>query len=148
MLGLAMLLLFPLALEAQSARGWTDEQHAIAELIERTAAANNQGNVEAWVALFTDDAVYMAPGTPPVTTRQGLREVAEAGFRHRADIEIEPVEIVVNGSWAYARNRVRGTVVVQPSGDVVDVDVKQIAIYRRTESGEWRIARLISNSNS
>lgn len=148
-LALALILLSPLLLHGQTGEEeWTGDQRAVAELIERTAAANNAGDVEAWVALFTGDAVYMPPGSPAVTTREGLVEVAEAGFRHRAEIRIEPVEIVVTGPWAYARNRVRGTVEVAGSGEVVDVDVKQIGIYRRTASGAWRIARLISNANS
>jgi hypothetical protein len=33
------------------------------------------------VALFADDFVYLAPGAPEVTTKGGLKEVAEAGFR-------------------------------------------------------------------
>lgn len=145
---IALVLLSPLPLVAQTGPAWTGEQSAIVDLIRRTAEANNAGDVDAWVALFDDDAVYMAPGAPAVTTRRGLREVAEAGFRHRADIDIEPVEIVVTGPWAYARNRVTGTVEVHPTGEVVTVDVKQVVIYRRAESGDWRIARLISNSNS
>lgn len=135
-------------LDAQESPRWTGEQQAIAELVRRTAAANNAGDVEAWVGLFAEDAVYMPPGSPPVTTRGGLVEVAEAGFRHAAAIEIEPVEIVVSGRWAFARNRVRGTVEVDPSGEVVEVDVKQLVIYRRTASGAWRIARMMSNSDS
>jgi uncharacterized protein (TIGR02246 family) len=143
-----VMLLVPHAIQAQTERSWSEEQGPIADLIQRTADANNAGDAEAWVALFTDDFVYMAPGAPEATTKAGLREVAEAGFRHQADIHIIPLEIAVTGSWAYARSRVGGTVVVQPSGEVVNVDVKQIVIYRRDAAGAWRIARLISNSNS
>lgn len=144
----ALLLLPPSALLAQTGEGWSEEQRPIADLIQRTAAANNTGDVEAWVSLFADDAVYMPPGAPAVTTKQGLVEIARAGFLNRADIEIEPIEIVVTGPWAFARTRVRGTVDLHTSGDTMAIDMKQIAIYRRTDSGEWRIARLINNSNS
>ncbi|HVS02481.1 MAG TPA: nuclear transport factor 2 family protein [Thermoanaerobaculia bacterium] len=120
---------------------------AIRALIERTERANNAGDVEGWVALFADDAVYMPPGSPPVTTREGLTDVARAGFRHRAAIHIEPLEIEVAGDWAFARSAVTGTVQLHGSGEVVEVDVKQIVIYRRSAGGEWKIARLITNSN-
>ena len=143
-----LMLVAPPAVQGQTGGSWSEEQKAIADLVQRTAEANNAGDVEAWVALFADDAVYMAPGAPAVTTTQGLREVAEAGFRHQADIRIVPLEITVTGSWAFARNSVGGTVVVHPSGEVVDIDVKQVVIYHREGAGEWRIARLISNSNS
>ena len=124
-----------------------DAQVAIRTLIQRTAKANNAGAVEAWVDLFAPDAVYMAPGAPSVTTREGLLEVARAGFRHHASIDIEPLEIRVFGDWAFARTRVSGSVRLQGTGEVVSVDVKEIVIYRRGEDGDWKIARLISNSN-
>jgi uncharacterized protein (TIGR02246 family) len=133
---------------AQAARTWDHDQQKIADLIERVEAANNAGDVEGWVSFFSDDAVYMPPGVPPVTTRAGLIEIAQAGFRHRASIDIEPVEIQVFGTWAFARSRVTGTVKLAGSGETVLVDVKQLVIYRRNDAGNWQIARLINNSNS
>ena len=61
---------------------------------------------------------------------------------------MEPLEIEVCGDWAFARNRVTGTVTLQRSREVVPVDVKQIVIYTRGADGAWRIARMISNSNT
>ena len=143
----ALLFIGPLPLQAQ-ATPWTPEQRAIVALIHETAEANNAGDVQAWVSLFADDFVYLPPASPAVSTREALVEIAEAGFRHQADISIDPVEVQVIGSWAFARTRVTGTVTVNPSGEVITVDSKQIVIYRRVDSGAWRIARLISNSNS
>lgn len=144
LLAFALLLLSIASAYAQPATH--DDHAAIRAVIQQTEAANNAGDVDAWVALFADDAVYMAPGAPAVTTRAGLIDVARAGFVHEADIRITPDEIEVMGDWAFARSHVTGTVVVHGSGEVVDVDVKQIAIYRKGEDG-WKIARLITNSN-
>ena len=121
---------------------------AIEGLIDAVEAANNAGDVERWVSYFTADAVYMAPGAPAVTTREGLIEVAEAGFRHDAAIQIEPLEIRVCGDWAFARNEVTGSVTLEKSREVVAVDVKQIVVYSRDDDGIWKIARMISNSNT
>jgi uncharacterized protein (TIGR02246 family) len=132
---------------AQDAGPWTDDQRAIIDVMERTEEANNAGDVDAWVALFAADAVYMPPGVAAVTTREGLVDVAEAGFRHQADIDIRPLEVVLAGDWAFARTAVSGTVTVNPTGEVVQVDSKQLVVYRRDEDGRWRIARLITNRN-
>jgi uncharacterized protein (TIGR02246 family) len=131
---------------AQVTSGPDEDIAAIASLIKAVEAANNAGDVEAWVALFTEDAVYMPPGVPAVTTRPELVEIARAGFVHDAAIDIEALEIHVMGDWAFARTRVGGTVTLDGSGDVITIDVKQIAIYRREAAG-WRIARLINNAN-
>lgn len=138
--------LFAPSAAAQTSSGPAEDVRAIEALIAAVEAANNAGDVDAWVALFTHDAVYMPPGTPAVTTREGLVDVARAGFVHDAEVAIEPLEIHVLGDWAFARTGVAGTVTLDGSGDVVSIDVKQIVLYRR-EKGAWRIARMITNSN-
>jgi uncharacterized protein (TIGR02246 family) len=141
----AVLLAAP-GVAAQSASGPAEDVAAIRELIDATRNANNAGDVDAWVSLFAEDAVYMPPGAPATTTRAALVEVARAGFVHAAAIELRPAEIRVRGDWAFARNHVVGQVTLDGSGEVITIDVKQIVIYRR-EHGEWRIARMIGNSN-
>jgi uncharacterized protein (TIGR02246 family) len=125
------------------------DEAAIRDLIRQTAAFNNQADSLGWVSLFDDEAVYMAPDMPAVTTEAGLRNVASAGFGdYQADVSIEPVEIVILGDWAFARSLVTGTVVPRAGGQVIPVDMKQLVLYRRQADGSWKIARLMINSNS
>ena len=127
--------------------GPPEDVRAVRKLVAANAQANNAGDVDGWVALFAPDFVYMAPGMPAVTTRAELIEVGRAGFRHRANIRIEPLETHVAGDWAYTRNAVGGTVTLADSGEVVTIDLKQLAIFARGTDGRWRIARLITNAN-
>jgi uncharacterized protein (TIGR02246 family) len=121
---------------------------AIRALLERSADANNAGDIAGWVALFADDAVYMPDNSPPITTRNDLERVAVSGFgRYRNNIRIEPVEIVLLGDWAFAQAHVTGNAVPRGSGNPVVVDRKEIVLFRRQADGNWRIARLIGNSN-
>jgi uncharacterized protein (TIGR02246 family) len=125
-----------------------DQVGAIREVIERTRAVNNASDVEGWVALFEDDAVYMPAGQPAVTSRDDLRAIASAGFSSwRSDIRITTDEIVVMGDWAFARARVTGTATPTGVGVPVSIDLKEIVIYRQQPDGAWKIARLISNTN-
>jgi ketosteroid isomerase-like protein len=73
-------------------------------------------------------------------------EVARAGFRNRASIAVEPVEIEICGDWAFVRTLVTGTVKLHGSGETVSVNVKQLEILRRQQDG-WRIARLMMNGD-
>ena len=121
---------------------------AIRALLERSADANNAGDVAGWVELFADDAVYMPDNSPPITTRDDLERVAVSGFgRYRNNIRIEPVEIVLLGDWAFAQVHVTGNAVPRGDGNPVVVDMKEIALFRRQADGTWKIARLIGNSN-
>ena len=110
---------------------------------------NNVGDVEGWVALFEKGAVYMAAGQPAVTTREGLRDVAQAGFSSwRSNIQITPDEIVLSGDWAFARSHISGSVAPIAGGESIQIDMKQIVLYHRQPDGGWKIARLIGNSNT
>jgi uncharacterized protein (TIGR02246 family) len=125
------------------------DEAAIRDLIQQTAAFNNQADSLGWVSLFDDEAVYMAPDMPAVTTEAGLRSAASSGFGdYQADVSIEPREIVILGDWAFARSTVTGTVTARADGEVIPVDVKQLVLYRRQADGSWKIARLMINSNS
>ena len=123
------------------------DEAAIRAAIERLEAANNEGDVDAWVGLFADDFVYMPPGSPAVTSRDALADVAKAGFRNRADIEIVPVEIVVCGDWAFARSEVNGSVKLHTSGETIAISVKEILLLRNDGAKGWRVARLMVNGN-
>lgn len=145
--------LLPLALVfLSSCAGSADPQadaQAIRGIIERTQTMNNEGDIDGWTDLFEEGAVYMPPGQPAVTTREGLREVARAGFtRWRSQIRIAPDEIVPSGDWAFARSHVTGTTTPAAGGDPIAIDLKQIVVYHRQADGGWKIARLIGNSNS
>ena len=120
---------------------------AVRALIEKMERANNDGDVEAWVGSFDDPAWYLPAFGEAVTTQAGLREIAELGFSSwRSTISIEPKSIRVHQDWADAYSEVRG-ISVSPSGeDTVAVNVKQLAVYRRTGDG-WRISRMIINTN-
>lgn len=124
------------------------DEAAIREIIRQTAAANNAADTLGWVAFFEEGAVYMPPGSPEVTTREGLMEAAAAGFGgYAAAVTITPSEIVISGDWAFARSQVTGTVTPRTGGEPIPVNVKQLAIYHRQPNGAWRIARLMNNSN-
>lgn len=144
-----LLLLAALALPACAGRADpTEDEAAIRDVIARTEATNNAGDVEGWVALFAPGAVYMPPGQPAVTTVEGLREAGRAGFSSwKSAIRIEPAEIVTSGDWGFARSLVRGTATPVAGGDPIRIDVKQLVVYHRQAGGEWLIARLITNSN-
>ena len=123
------------------------DEAAILDLITQAEVANNAADTLGWVALFSSDAVYMAPGMQEVTSREGLIQVAETGFgRYSVQISTEPKEIVVMGDWAFARSRVTGTANPRAGGEQSAIDVKQLVVYQRTEDG-WKIARMMNNSN-
>jgi len=124
------------------------DKEAIQALISKVEAANNAGDVDTWVSCFAPTFAYMPPNLPPVTDRDSLIELARAGFRNHASIRISPLEIHVYNDWAFARSHVGGSVELFDSGKILELDLKQLAVYRRDSQGTWQITHLMINSNS
>jgi uncharacterized protein (TIGR02246 family) len=124
------------------------DRAAIRTFIERATNVNRSGDAAAWVAQFAEGAVYMPANGPEVSTRSGLQAVAERNFaQFLPQITITPIEVEVFGDWAFARTTVTGTLQPKAGGDVVTLDLKEIAVYRRQQDGGWKLWRLIGNSN-
>ena len=121
---------------------------AIETLISRATQINNDGDFEAWADLFDEKGIYMPSNAPEITTHEGLVADCKADFdEFKYDIIITPVEINILGEWAFSRTTVTGTMTNKASGESSKIDVKEIAIYKRQTNGEWKLWRLIGNSN-
>ncbi|MFQ6127238.1 MAG: YybH family protein [Candidatus Heimdallarchaeota archaeon] len=121
---------------------------AIETFISRATQINNDGDFEAWADLFDEKGIFMPSNAPEITTHEGLVADCKADFdEFKYDIIITPVEINILGEWAFSRTTVTGTMTNKASGESSKIDVKEIAIYKRQTNGEWKLWRLIGNSN-
>jgi steroid delta-isomerase-like uncharacterized protein/uncharacterized protein (TIGR02246 family) len=101
----------------------------------------NAGDADGVAALYADDGVVMAPGTPAVVGRAAIRDYIEsdietskaAGLTFKGD---EVTEGAVDGDTAWTKG---GFSVVDASGAQVSTG-KFLTVYRRT-SGQWLILR-------
>lgn len=110
--------------------------------------AVNAGDVEANLAGFTDDQVYMPPNRSPVRGKSDLETLIRAGLESfSVNIEMEAEETVVSGDWAFQWGFLRGEMRQRDGGENVTMDWKFMYVYRRQPDGSWKIARDIYNSN-
>jgi uncharacterized protein (TIGR02246 family) len=148
---LAAALILVTACSQQTSRanpGTEADKDAIRALLAEASAAHRAGDPERWTALFTDDVVIMSPDRPAITGRQAVAQLGREQFaKFRSTADIKPVEIEVCGDWAFARTAVTGAFTPKDGSAPMDLDYKEIAIYRRQPDGRWKVARLIGNSN-
>lgn len=99
----------------------------------------------AWVYLYTEDAVFVAPGAPAVQGRAALLEMAQA-MKPLSSISIKPIRtegsgrlavVYAHGSWVSGR--------VPGAGSVSNVRV--IIVWRKEADGQWRIAQEMLNAD-
>lgn len=121
----------------------------IDEIWTQYAATLNTGDVDRWVALWTDDGVQMPPDEPPVIGKDRIRTRNQAvldkfTFNMR---EINNQEVSVVGGWAFARGIFTATLTPKEGGESLSVDGKFMTILQRQADGSWKIHRDIFNSN-
>jgi len=119
----------------------SQDQREIRDLVAAWMAATKSGDVDAVLAMMTDDAVFLSAGRPPMSKDEfaaAARKMAQPGgprFDGRNDIR----EIVVAGDLAYLRGDL--TVEVTPPDGAPFVRTGPVLTIFRREAGRWRLAR-------
>ena len=126
----------------------TGDEESIQRLIQRRVIVTNRGDAHAFTKLFTPDAVIMPTNRANIVGARNIKQW-ESAFAEEYDIETDLTieEIETLGDWAYVRLRVSGSLTPRLGGDPVPVNGKELAVLHRGKNGNWRIARLMGNSN-
>jgi ketosteroid isomerase-like protein len=94
------------------------------------------------------EGLLLPEGAPTVAGTDSLQGWARRFFdTYESRIAVEPIEIEVAGDFAFARDRISGTLTPKAGGAPVDLQAKELAIFRRQADGSWKVARLIYNSD-
>jgi uncharacterized protein (TIGR02246 family) len=119
----------------------TNDEREIRELVAAWMSATRAGDVDAVLALMTEDALFLSAGRPPMGRDQfaaASREMAKPGGP-RFDGRNEIREIVVDGDLAFVRGDL--TVEVTPPTGAPFVRTGPVLTVFRRERGRWRLAR-------
>jgi len=118
-----------------------DEQE-IRQLVATWMAASKAGDAETVLSLIADDAVFLAPGQPPMRKADfAAAASAQSGpDAPQIDGTSEIQEIKVLGDWAFMRTTL--TVVVTPPGSAQAVTRAghTLSILQK-KNGKWLLAR-------
>jgi uncharacterized protein (TIGR02246 family) len=111
-------------------------------------AAYTAGDVDGVAALYADDAVISAPGSPPARGSADIREALakDIGASSKGGFTLVPspsAEVGVSGDLGYIWNTFK---VTDKSGATVDAG-KYLTLAARKD-GKWRIIRDIWNSDT
>jgi uncharacterized protein (TIGR02246 family) len=99
---------------------------------------------QAWVYMYTEDAVFVAPGAPAVQGRTALLSMAKA-MKPLSSVSIQPIRtegsghlatVYAHGSWVSGRPPEAGSV----------SKVRLIIVWRKDADGQWRIAQELLNA--
>lgn len=120
--------------------------------IKRLAAAWRAGwlagDVGALLSLYADRPVLMPQGRPAVIGKAPIRALYRAVFKA---VSIRSTgrlrEIAAAGDWGYFWSTYNLTAAPRAGGKPVRSKGKSVFILKRSPRGQWKIARLIDNSD-
>lgn len=124
-------------------KGAFDEAE-IREAERALVQALESSDPQAWVYMYTEDAVFIAPGAPAVQGRPALMAMAKA-MRPLSSVSLQPIRtegsghlatVYANGSWVSGRPPEAGSV----------SKVRLIIVWRKEADGQWRIAQELLNA--
>lgn len=113
---------------------------AIERGLAQWVAAAERGDAAAMAALYTEDAMILGAGQPPITGRAAI----EKGFEQALPVLREPrfttEEVETSGPLAYERGHYERTLVA-PGADPIHDRGKYMIVWKRSGDGVWRLHR-------
>lgn len=133
---------------AEQAANSNIDMQQIDRLRDRHVAAVNAGEVEAWLACFTDDGIQLPPHFGANIGKMAVRGWSQGFldlFACRFSLSVD--EVRTTADWAFERGRYTMHASPKNGGEPLDDSGKYITIYERQSDGSWKIARDIWNSD-
>ncbi len=92
------------------------------------------------MSIFTEDAVVMATGYPPMIGKEVLRPTFE-GLFGQFDLELpyKVDEVGVCGDWAFGRSNFQYSMTLKEGGETTTSPGKELDIFKRQADGSWKI---------
>jgi len=120
----------------------TEDEKAIRRLVADWFEATKRGDLDAVLALMTDDVVFLVPGKPPMMGKPAFAEASRAQGAHGQpsfDGESTIQEISVHGNWAWMWSRLAVSI-TPPGGQAVLRSGHTLTILHK-KGGRWLLAR-------
>ena len=144
----AAVLFLTLAPGSEAQEPADNDLREIQMVLDRYEKALNASDVDAVVALYADDAVFMPSSAPTAVGIEGVRAAYEYVFTTiKLNIAFTVEEIIADGLIAFARTGSKGSVTVLADGTTAAEENRELFVFQK-EDGVWKIARYMFNKTS
>ncbi len=141
-----ILLSFTLVAAQDNSDDMTDDAAAVTAIItEQYPAFANSHDAAGYASMYSEDALWIAPGAPERVGREAIEAAIQASF-DKFEFDVQPFadEVNVMGDFAYIIGGAEGTMTPRDGGDVVQVNFRVFWLFQNGDNG-WEIIRQIWN---
>ena len=121
---------------------------AISEAIREFAVAFNEGNLQKFMDVFSEDFVSMEYGRHTVLGKEALEEwrsyVQDRFTKYNRHLEITTDEIRVSGAMGLERGSVKVLLNPKSGGPAITEEHRFLDVWEK-RNGQWKIVQAISN---
>jgi uncharacterized protein (TIGR02246 family) len=128
----------------------TKGEEALMKWMEKYVANNNRGDIENYGSFWTDDVVWLPPGSPTIYGKEGIVEFAKQGFANYSfKQEITVNEIKVCEDFGYIRGETAEELIpLTEEFKPMSIRGKGIFLFRRQPDGTWLSTHCAWNFNN
>lgn len=129
------------------AGGWSSAEAIFKGLLERYAQANNSSDAPAYSKLFSSDAIWMPPGSPPVQGSEQIREAVQGYFDDALwTARFTPVDSLhIAQEWIYGVAEVDVEMTAHADGTKSRFRLTATWLLHKEPPGTWLITRQMWN---
>ena len=138
----------PAGATAQPKGVTTTNQEQIRSVLDRYQAALNASDVDAVLALYAADGVFMPTNAPTAAGTTAVRAAYEHVFGTiKLDIAFSIDEIVIDDTVAFAATGSKGQVTILAEQVTAPEENRELFVFQKSD-GVWKIARYMFNKTS
>ena len=124
------------------------EIKAIRYYFEQLSSTINNGDIDGWINLFSDDIIKMQPNGESVKGKEAVLQWVLPWFNNfNLDESVFIDEIKVNASWAFAMVNAKLIAIPKKEGETIQLNGKAIWILKRQKDDSWKCTHHIWNYN-
>ena len=138
----------PAGINVQARGDTMTDQEQIRSILDRYEAALNASDVDAVLALYAADGVFMPTNAPTAAGTTAVRSAYEHVFGTiKLDIAFSIDEIVVDDSLAFATTGSKGQVTILAENVTAQEENRELFVFQKID-GTSKIARYMFNKTS
>jgi ketosteroid isomerase-like protein len=123
---------------------------AIEKLHQKDIEVTLSQDLKAGMDIWTEDAVRLEPGSPPVVGKHAIQADTEKSLAPYPDFKVlsytpDYKNIQIADGWAYEWGESDAKVKMSPEAPPVSLHTKSLRVLRRQSDGSWKIAVNIYN---
>jgi uncharacterized protein (TIGR02246 family) len=106
------------------------------------------GNADLLLSLFADDPVLLPQGQPAVVGKDAIRPLYQSVLKeYTFESQSKLMDVEASGDWGYFWSTYQLKATPKAGGKPFEDEGKSVFIVKREHGGDWKIARLIDNSD-